>query len=119
MIKIVRWLVWLLVSLIIVAGLDQTLIRVPMKVPVLEQFQGFYIDFRSRLLGLAGKKVQKSSKKPSIEQVIETTAKTGAVPGKTAAPRYLYVDDAGTLQFADSLEAIPQAYRKDAQPMEQ
>jgi len=34
-------------------------------------------------------------------------------------PRYLYVDDTGTLQFAESLEAIPKAYRKDAQPMEQ
>ena len=119
MIRIVRWLVWLLVSLVIVSGIDQTLIRVPMKVPVLEQFQEFYIDFRARLIGLAGKKSQPTSKKPSIEQVIETTQKKAAVPDKTATPRYLYVDDTGTLQFAESLEAIPQAFRKDAQPMEQ
>ena len=119
MFKVVRWLVWLLVSLIIVTGLDQTLTRVPMKVPVLEQFQEFYIDFRSRLLGLSGMEIQKPSKKPSIEQVIETMENKGAVPDKAAVPRYLYVDDTGALQFAESLDAIPQAYRKDAQPMEQ
>jgi hypothetical protein len=119
MIRIVRWLLWLLVSLVIVSGIDQALIRVPMKVPVLEQFQEFYIDFRSRLLGLAGKKAQPTTKKPSIEQVIETTEKKAAMPSKTVTPRYLYVDDTGTLQFAESLEAIPKAYRKDAQPMEQ
>lgn len=119
MIRIVRWLVWLLVSLVIVSGIDQALIRVPMKVPVLEQFQEFYVDFRGRLLGLTGKKAQPVPKKPSIEQVIETTEENVAAPDKTATPRYLYVDDTGALQFADSLEAIPQAYRKDAQPMDQ
>ena len=119
MIKILRWLLWVLVSLILLAGIDQALSRVPMKVPILEQFQEFYVDFRSRLLGLAGKKTNPPSEKPSIEQVIETTEKKASAPGKDGPPRFLYVDDSGALQFADSLEAVPPAYRKDAQPMEE
>ncbi|HKJ04969.1 MAG TPA: hypothetical protein VJ974_05175 [Geopsychrobacteraceae bacterium] len=115
MLKLVRWLVWLLVSLIVLTGLDQTLVRVPMKVPVLEQFQSFYVDFRGRLLGLTSRQV----KQYSVEQVIETTEKQVAPSAKVAGPRFLYVDDSGALQFADSLDAVPEPYRKDAQPMEQ
>jgi len=115
MFKLMRWLVWLVVFLIVVIGLDQALIRVPMKVPGLEQFQHFYVDFRGRLFGLKDKQPLKSS----IEQVIETTEKQPAAAATSAAPRFLYVDDAGALQFADSLEDVPEPYRKDAQRMEQ
>jgi hypothetical protein len=52
----------------------------------------------------------------SIEQVIETARDTPAA--KTQAPqRYLYVDDSGALQFADSLEQVPPKYRRSAQPL--
>lgn len=114
MLKIIRWLVWVLVSLLLVAGLDQTLIRVPMKVPVVEQFQDFYVDFRARLLGLAGK----SMPQPSIEQVITTSEKKSSATAKKSSPRYLYADETGAIQFADSLDAVPPAFRKDAQQME-
>jgi hypothetical protein len=114
MLRIVRWLVWLLISLVVVAGLDQTLLRVPLQVPVLAQFQDFYVDFRGRLFGLGGR----HERKPSIEQVIETTRTQEAAPSEAAGPRYLYVDDAGALQFADSLEAVPPAYRREARPLE-
>ncbi|PLX87728.1 MAG: hypothetical protein C0619_14070 [Desulfuromonas sp.] len=117
MIKLVRWLVWLLVSLIVLSLLDQALIRVPMQVPVLTQFQEFYIDFRGRLLGL----VDGGSETPSIDKMIDRSKEMGRTdkPSPGAAPRYLYVDDSGALQFADSLEAVPPQFRKDAQPMEQ
>jgi hypothetical protein len=42
-------------------------------------------------------------------------AKPPAAP--PTADRYIYVDADGELQFADSLEDIPPALRKDAQPM--
>ena len=32
-------------------------------------------------------------------------------------PRYLYVDKYGELHFADRLEEVPAAYRRDAQPL--
>lgn len=114
MIRIVRWLVLLVLTLVVFAALDQALVRVPMKLPVLEQFQEFYVDFRGRLLGL----VETQKKKPSIEQVIETTEKTAAVPEKESAPRYLYVDETGALQFANSLKEVPLKFRKEAKPME-
>lgn len=114
MIRIVRWLIWLMVSLIVLTLLDQALTRVPMKVPVLEQFQTFYVDFRGRLVGI----VSKPEAKPSIEEVIDKTGKSAPAPEKPQAPLYLYSDDSGELHFADRLEDIPPAYRKDAQPME-
>jgi len=114
MIRIMRWLVWLLVSLVVVSLLDQALTRVPLKVPVLEQFQSFYVDFRGRLFSIAGK----SRSVPSVEKVIEATKKPAPVADKAAAPQYLYVDKTGSLQFADSLDAVPRAYRQDAQRMD-
>lgn len=115
MIRIVRWLIWLMVSLIVVSLLDQTLTRVPMKVPVVEQFQEFYVDFRGRLFGI----VSKEGKRPSIEQVIKKSEENVQAKEKATAPLYLYADESGELHFADRLEDIPSAYRKDAQPMEQ
>jgi hypothetical protein len=117
MIKIVRWLVWMLVSLIALSLLDQALIRVPTRVPVLTQFQEFYVDFRGRLLGL----VDRGSGTPSIDQVIDRSKEMERTdnPSPGAVARYLYVDGTGALQFADSLEAVPPQFRKDAQPMEQ
>jgi len=44
--------------------------------------------------------------------------KTAAAPAQTTKnSRYLYVDSAGTLQFANSLQQVPNQYRQDAQPL--
>ncbi|PLX89736.1 MAG: hypothetical protein C0618_00590 [Desulfuromonas sp.] len=113
MFRLARWLLWLVISIVIIGGADQALIRMPITVPVLSPLQNFYIDFRGRLFGLIATEQPQA---PSIEQVIDTNSETASTP--VSAQRYVYVDDSGTLQFADNLNAIPQAYRKNAQPMD-
>lgn len=113
MLKLLKLLFWVVVVGAVLVGGDQVLVRVPLEAPGVSQVQGFYVDFRGRLLRLIGIEVAKPG---SIEQMIGATA---AAPGKKAQTpsRYLYVDDAGSLQFADSLEQVPARFRKDAQPL--
>ncbi|HEY5675031.1 MAG TPA: hypothetical protein VIR78_15105 [Malonomonas sp.] len=114
MLKLLRMLLWLILVLVVVGGLDQFLVRVPLDTPGLAPVQTFYVDFRSRLLGLVG--VETVAAPPAtIEQVIEAT---GSAPQQTKkSQRYLYVDEAGELQFADSLAQVPVKFRKAAQPL--
>ena len=49
MFRLARWLLWLVISIVIIGGADQALIRMPITVPVLSPLQNFYIDFRGRL----------------------------------------------------------------------
>lgn len=117
-------------------AIDQAFVHLPMDIPGLRQSQSFYLDFRSRLLGL---RPGVHLPKISVEQLIDAEERTNAkpqaavlapakeqaakeqaakvVPGQKPAqsPRYLYPDAAGQLQFADRLEEIPEALRSKAQ----
>ena len=113
MFKLLKLFICLILTLVVLGGLDQFLVRVPLNAPGVSQVQTFYVDFRSRLLGLAG--VNTSVAPASIEQVIEAT---NAAPQRIQqAKRYLYADENGILQFVDSLEQVPARYRKDAKPL--
>jgi len=110
--KLLKMLFWLLLLVAIFIGLDQFFLQVPLNAPGLSQVQRFYVDFRGRLLELAGVPEQKQS----IEQLIESTDPQRP-EAKRKSPRYLYVDENGALQFADSFEQVPPRFRKDAQPL--
>lgn len=114
MIKIAKKILWILVAIVILAGVDQFILRLPMQAPGLKQAQVFYLDFRSRLIQLT---IGEATKPPeTIDTVIEKTAL--AKPGPVESQqRFLYVDDTGTLQFSDSLQLVPQKYRQSAQPL--
>ncbi len=114
MFKLLKLFFWLTLTLVVLGGLDQFLVRVPLDTPGVAQVQTFYVDFRSRLLSMVGVDFVVAPA-PSIEQVIEASASPS--PQAPVAKRYLYADDAGMLQFADSLQQVPARYRKDAQPL--
>jgi len=112
--RIAGILLWGSLFLAILLGMDQFFLRVPVDVPALKEIRAFYCDFRGRLFSLVGQE-----DRPSLESVIERNdVPAPARPGrKESAPRYLYVDRKGALQFADALEEIPSEYRKEAQPL--
>lgn len=117
MFKMTRWFIWGLFSLLLLTALDQVLLRVDLPIPGYAEVHEFYVDFRSRLIGLTGNdpvgQVITSNSQP-----VKTTRTKDSAPQKNSAhPRYLYVDADGALQFADSLEEIPLQYRRDAQPL--
>ncbi len=118
MLKLLKIFAWLLLTLIVLVAGDQLLVRVPLDVPGVTQAQTFYVDFRARLFGLVGIDQPDGGAGKSIEQVIEASQPTSTEAPK-AAQRYLYVDDSGVLNFADSLQLVPERYRKDAQPLEE
>ena len=113
MFKLLRMFFWLVLVLVVLAGLDQFLVRVPLDAPGLSHTQTFYNDFRSRLLGLAGVKAVPAV--TSIDEVIEASGSVTKVGQKVR--RYLYADESGGLQFVDSLEQVPARFRSVAQPL--
>lgn len=106
---------WTAVLLAILLGSDQLLLRVPMELPVLTEVQRFYLDFRSRLGAPAQDQVAEIIEaKPAPAETPEDDS-----PLPNAAPaRYLYQDGEGALQFADTLEEIPRAFRTSAQVLQ-
>lgn len=112
--KIRNFIVWSLVFIGLLLAFDLVMVRSTDLPPALAGVQRFYVDFRARLLGLVG-----DSSPASIETVIEKTATPAAGTAAAAGQRYLYVDNQGQLQFADSLAEVPQAYRKSAQPLKE
>jgi len=122
---------WCLVLLLILVGIDQLMVRVPMSQPALHAVREFYLDFRARLLH------QLPGRPTSIESIIEqdeTTAVKAPAPRPKAAttkpkkvqkkaapasaaqePQYFYADAAGELHFVNSLQEVPQRYRPEAQ----
>lgn len=140
--RLFSFLFWSFLFLVVCLGLDQLLVRSEMQLPVLAEVRTFYVDFRTRLLHLAqrlpedkspskGKSVTSRPQKatPVPPKASKPTAAPGegnTVPATTRIspaseekhPRYLYVDDKGALLFADHLENVPPAYRKDAQRLE-
>ena len=92
--------------------LDQDrMLRVELPVPGYAEVHEFYVDFRSRLLGLTDN--------DSVARMITANKKSPAAPPSLTAKetRYLYVDGEGSLQFVDSLDQVPLQYRRDAQPL--
>ena len=84
-----------------------------MHAPGLKQTQQFYVDFRTRLVDMFGSE----TKQPDVIEAVINKATALSAPLTKKTGRYVYVDDSGTLQFADSLQQVPSQYRKDAQPM--
>ena len=116
MFKMLKLFAWIVFPTLLLLAADQFLVRVPLSLPGATQAQTFYVDFRGRLLDLIGVKQGKPGSGKSIEGVIEAT--TQAPKEKKSVPqRYLYVDENGALQFADSLSLVPAKYRETAQPL--
>lgn len=114
MLKMFKYIFWLVVVLVLAVVIDQTMINVPLDAPGLKQGQRFYVDFRSRLIGLFDS--EQTPKGDKIMNVIEQ--KTLADSNKQKkSQRYLYVDGDGALQFVDNYQAVPAKYRDSAQPL--
>lgn len=113
-------IVWTFVFLLMLLAADQFLLRVEFTQAQMRVVQGFYLDFRQRLVSLGH-----APKPKSVEAVIDAdkTASTSVpeTPQRkaTSSPRYLYVDAEGVLQFADSFEEIPPELRSGAQRLEE
>ena len=114
MLRLLKYFLWVVVVLALTLGFDQLMIELRLHAPGLKQTQRFYVDFRTRLVELI--KGDTDPPPDIIEAVIEKTA-TAPKPTAKKNSRYLYVDGAGTLQFADSLQQVPSQYRQDAQPL--
>jgi len=120
--RLAVFLFWAVVFLAIAAGLDQLLVRVEMPLPVLAEVRTFYVDFRGRLLSL--QEAAPPARPAPVTQARTPEAppaKKKGGPAHSAAPpspSYLYVDKGGELRFADRLEEVPAAYRKEAQRLE-
>ena len=100
--------------------------------PAHAAISNFYRDFRNRMINLVFG--EKKAVPESIEDVIETRQKQnpaevsrGSTPAqaravktdssKSSPQRYIYSDSNGELQFADSLQDVPEKFRKQAQPI--
>ena len=126
--RIFKPLFWGLVFLLILVALDQVLVRVQPVHPAHAAVREFYRDFRSRLFSII--EVVPPDAPQSIEAVIDQGRKAGANASSdqklsskaatipTKPTRYVYADQDGALQFADSLEQVPAAYRASAEPLE-
>lgn len=110
--KLIRFILWVVVTLVLVVVADQLMIRRHFTTPVLTETQVFYRDFRARLLTMR----RTDGFDDRIGQAIEAEMKT---PADAASSRYLYVDAAGVLHFADSLDEVPPAYRQGVQRLAQ
>ncbi len=117
MLKLVKYLLWVVVVVALAIGFDQFMVRVPLETPGLKQTRQFYVDFRSRLLHLVPARGRSEQPVDAIEAVIAEKTAPVAAAAKKVVQRYLYVDDDGTLQFVDSLQQVPKKYRHDAQPL--
>lgn len=113
--RIVRFLIRGVFFIALLLVIDQAILHVSPDIPGIREVQNFYVDFRGRLLQLG-----KENTETSIETAIETadpptekSPKAAASPAK--APRYIFADENGQLQFADSLDQIPPAYRQSAE----
>jgi len=106
---------WVIIFFCMLLAVDQFMLRVEFKTGGMQVAQEFYLDFRQRLVGLAG-----SPEPKSVEEVISEKEPAAAPTAPEApAPRYLYADENGQLQFANSMEDIPPQFRKGAQRMEE
>jgi len=125
--RIVSILFHSLLFLLLLLAIDQSFVHLRMTLPGLRQSQNFYLDLRSRLLGMRKPILERAKRPPrradnSVERLIETDERVPVAPEAPASkaggnPRYLYPDASGQLQFADRIEDIPEALRSKAQPL--
>jgi len=127
--KLIKPLIWTALFLGMMLAIDQFFVQVPPVHPAHEAVSKFYRDFRGRLIDLAfgDKKAapesieavidkQQKKEKSSAEKTVETKAKAEK-PTEASTQRYIYSDSNGELQFADSLNEVPEKYRSQAQPI--
>jgi hypothetical protein len=131
MYRLIKPIFWTFLFLVMMLIIDQFLVQVPPIHPAHATVSNFYQDFRSRLTALAfGEKKatpksieaviakqQKETAPKKTEQAKEHQAEATAAPQAQKAPRYIYSDGKGELHFADSLDDVPDEYRRLAQPM--
>lgn len=117
MFKITRWFIWGLFSLLLLTAIDQIMLRADLPIPGYVEVREFYVDFRSRLLGLAGNDPVARTITANRQKAATSKPSTPSAPAAKAPLRYLYVDTDGALQFADSLDQVPLQHRRDAQPL--
>jgi hypothetical protein len=127
-------LLWTLIFVALLLGIDQFFLHVPASISPHQAAQSFYVDFRTRLLALSVGEKQMGQRPPTASEPKVLTkppstspkGQPGRVPlpdaaaapaGEAVALRYIYVDQAGDLHFADSLQEIPSRYRAEARPM--
>ena len=118
--KITFMFVWIVSFLLLLLVCDQFLLRYPGKdFPLLNDVQHFYQDFRQRLIKLESQRhTNKVPPATTVEEVVH--ARVQQVIDETTRPeavRYLYLDEHGTINFADHLDEIPLALRSSAQPL--
>ena len=119
--KMTFMFVWIVSFLLLLLVCDQFLLRYPGKhLPLLNDFQHFYQDFRSRLIKLEAQRHSGNvSTATTVEDVL--SARAHQVTQEAALPkavRYLYLDEHGTINFADRLDDIPSALRSSAKALE-
>ena len=131
MYRLIKPIFWTFLFLVMMLVIDQFLVQVPPIHPAHATVSNFYQDFRSRLTALAfGEKKatpksieaviakqQKETAPKKTEQAKEHQAEATAAPQAQKAQRYIYSDGKGELHFADSLDDVPDEYRRLAQPM--
>ena len=131
MYRLIKPIFWTFLFLIMMLVIDQFLVQVAPIHPAHATVSNFYQDFRSRLTALAfGEKKatpksieaviakkQKETAPKKTEQAKEHQAESTAAPQAQKAQRYIYSDGKGELHFADSLDDVPDKYRRLAQPM--
>ncbi|WP_305043818.1 hypothetical protein [Geoalkalibacter sp.] len=109
--KIFGLVVWGLLFVLLLAAVDQALLRTDLDVPGYREARRFYVDFRNRLLRLSG-----AEPSLSIEGIIDRAP--AAPKGKQAdAGGYLYADETGALHLVDTLDEVPPRYRGEAKPL--
>jgi hypothetical protein len=130
--RLIKPIVWVVLFLVMLLAIDQFLVQVPPVNPAHAAISNFYRDFRNRMIELVFG--EKKAAPESIEDVIETRQKqkpaeasSGSKPAqaravktdssKSSPQRYIYSDNNGELQFADSLQEVPEKFRKQAQPI--
>ncbi|OEU75868.1 MAG: hypothetical protein BA874_01005 [Desulfuromonadales bacterium C00003068] len=114
--------IWFVSFLLLLLVCDQFLLRYPGKdLPLLNDFQQFYQDFRQRLIKLENQRsAPEIETATTVEEVLAIRAQevTQATPA-AAETRYLYLDEQGALNFADRFDEIPAAFRHSAKPLGQ
>ena len=113
--RIVRFLIRGVLFIALLLVFDQAILHVSPDIPGIREVQHFYVDFRGRLLHLGNENTETSIETTieTAEQPREKSPKETESPAK--APRYIFADENGQLQFADSLDQIPLAYRQSAE----
>jgi len=133
-----KYFIGTILLLVLLVGIDQLMLRVPLEQPYLAPLQKFYVDFRSRLfqMGEASHPYQapvpsaKTAPRPKVETIpaqdsplLDKVLEQALDAAETAnqaggdVPEYLYVDPDGVLHFAASLDEIPPALRGTAQKL--